>query len=117
MAKEPSQCSGAAHAVPLVTQPAGRQRKRVARFPRLGNWLVDGVDKACTAVGSGNYAVFVKSCFTGRLTRLERLLLRRGVQYCGAHTSDVKITPTGGFAVLVPDGFVARGLVGKAVVE
>ena len=92
--------------MPLVTQAAGGQRERVTRFTRLGHGLVDHVVKAGAAVGCGENAVFVQARFAHFRTFRQRPLLRAlGLQQGPAQAGDVEVTPTGAFAVFVPDGF------------
>ena len=112
MAKQAAQRTGAAHAVPLVTQPAGGQRKRVARFARLSQWLVKSVGEFGFAIWRGEDAVFVEADFAGGCAlRVRPLLGALAFQQGVAQAGDVKVAAPGGFAVFVPD--LLWGLVGE----
>ena len=95
MTKQPAQRAGATHAVPLVTQAASGQGKRVTRLARLGHRFVNGVDKSGLAIRRGEDAVFIKPHLARGVTRLEWPLLRPGIEHGIAHAGDVKVTATG----------------------
>ena len=99
--------AAAAHAVPLVAQPAGGQREREARVARLGDRAVSRRDKAGAAVGRGEAAVFVKARAAGRCALGARPLLGRGFERGVGQAGDVNVAATRALAVFVPHGFGA----------
>ena len=105
MAKQAAQVAGAAHAVPLVAQASGGQRKRVAGLGRLRHRLVGFGNEAGASVVGGEDAVFVQACLADGLAFWQRPLLGRSLQHGVAHAGDVQVAAAGGFAVLVPEGF------------
>ena len=109
VAEQAAERAGATHAVPLVAQPAGCQRERVARLAWFSDRRVDGVDKARAAVFGGEDSVFIKPYFSRRFAFPQWPLLRRGVEHRVAHAGDVEVAATGRFAVFVPDGFGGSG--------
>ena len=111
MPKQPAQRASAAHTVPLVTQAASGERKRIARFAWFSDGLVDGVGKLGFAVCSGKNTIFIQTSFACAFARFQWPLLRRRVEHGVAHAGDVQIVAAGGFAVLVPDGFYALGFI------
>ena len=111
MAKQTAQRAGAAHAVPLVAQAAGGQGKRKPRLARFGHGPVRQGGKAGLAIRCGELAVFKQAGPAHGLALGQGPLLGRLVKQGVAQAGDVKVPPTGGLAVLVPDGL--GGGIGK----
>ncbi|MDT4854079.1 hypothetical protein FQZ97_883660 [compost metagenome] len=105
VAEQSAERAGARHAVPLVTQAAGGERERVARFARLGQRHEGQGGKAGASVGRGEDAVFVQAFLAHGLAGAHRPLLRALLfQHRVAQAGDVEVAPARGFAVFVPDG-------------
>ena len=118
MSEQAAQRTGSGHAVPLVAQAPGGERKRKARLARLGHRLVGIGDKARAAIGRGEHAVFVQALAPGGITLAQRPLLRTlHLQHGPAQAGDVQVAAAGGLAVLVPDGFGAGGAVLQVIRE
>ena len=118
MAEQTAQLARAAHAVPLVAQPARGQAEGVVRIGRLGQRLPGQQGKACAAIGRGKAAVFVEPCAALGCAFGQRPLLGAlRVQQIPGQAGDVQVTPARALAVLVPDGLGAGsgvfGVVGK----
>ena len=97
--------AGAAHAVPLVAQPAGIQMQRVAGIGRFGHRDMPDGDEAGATVGGRVAAILVeprRACLgTGRVgPLLGAVTLQRRV----VETGDVEIAAGGKRGVLGEDG-------------
>ena len=90
--------------MPLVAQPPGVERERVACIARFGHRAIVVVDKPCPSVRCREQAVAVQPRLARHLACAQRPLLRAAVfQHGITHTGDVQVAPAGACAVFVPD--------------
>ena len=78
LVREAAQRAGAAHAVPLVTQPASRQRKRITRIDWFGYALVRRHTEFGTTAGGSEDTVRIEPRSPSRLALALWPLLRAG---------------------------------------
>ena len=105
VAEQTTQRAGARHAVPLVAQTAGVQRKGEARVAGLGHRFVSLRSEAGPAVSRREDAVFVQAFAALGGARRVGPALRAQVQAGPVEPGDIEVAAACALAVLVPDRF------------
>ena len=106
MAEQPRRGAGAAHAVPLVAQPTGVERQRIACLALFLRRLVVLGNEARAAIGSGEHTVAIQPRGAQFAAWRKRPLLRtEGVDQCVAQAAVVQIAGGGERLVLLEQRF------------
>jgi hypothetical protein len=103
VAEQPADRARAAHPVPLVAQPPGVRRERVARIARLGDRHIRRVDEPGPAVLGREAAVFVQARAAVWRAFGEGPGLGPVFEFGVGQAGDVEVAATGRLAMFVPD--------------